>query len=44
MSEWLVGSCASGIAPTQYLKISCGCKNTPPAEPDSYKLEVVGGY
>jgi hypothetical protein len=29
---------------SQYFKISCGCKDTPPAEHDSYKLEVLGGY
>jgi hypothetical protein len=29
---------------SQYFKIFCGCKDTPPAEHDSYKLEVLGGY
>jgi len=23
---------------------ACGCKDTPPAEHDSYKLEVLTGY
>jgi hypothetical protein len=29
---------------SQFFKISCGCKDTPPAEHDSYKLEVLNGY
>jgi hypothetical protein len=29
---------------SQCFKISCGCKDTPPAEHDSYKLEVLNGY
>jgi hypothetical protein len=29
---------------SQYFKISCGCKDTPPAEHDSYKVEVVTGF
>jgi hypothetical protein len=28
----------------QYFKISCGCKDTPPAEHDSFKVEVVSGF
>jgi hypothetical protein len=36
----------TSLAPgkSQYLKISCGCKDTPPAEHDGYKLEVLNGY
>jgi hypothetical protein len=29
---------------SQYFKIPCGCKDTPPAEHDSYKLEILNGY
>jgi hypothetical protein len=41
-STFLTGTLAAGKS--QYFKISCGCKDTPPAEHDSYKLDVVGGY
>ena len=41
-STYLTGAIAPGKS--QYFKISCGCKDTPPAEHDSYKLEVLGGY
>jgi hypothetical protein len=41
-STYLSGTLAPGEA--QYFKISCGCKDTPPAEHDSYKVEVIGGY
>ena len=41
-STYLTGAVQPGKS--QYFKISCGCKDTPPAEHDSYKLEVLGGY
>jgi hypothetical protein len=41
-STYLTGSIEPGKS--QYFKISCGCKDTPPAEHDGYKLEVLGGY
>jgi hypothetical protein len=41
-STYLTGAIAPGKS--QYFKISCGCKDTPPAEHDSFKLEVQGGY
>jgi hypothetical protein len=41
-STYLTGAIQPGKS--QYFKISCGCKDTPPAEHDSYKLEVLGGY
>ena len=41
-STYLTGAIEPGKS--QYFKISCGCKDTPPAEHDSYKLEVQGGY
>lgn len=28
----------------RYFKVTCGCKGEPPAEHDSYKIGVVGGY
>ena len=41
-STYLTGAIEPGKS--QHFKISCGCKDTPPAEHDSYKLEVLGGY
>jgi hypothetical protein len=41
-STYLTGAIEPGKS--QYFKISCGCKDSPPAEHDSYKLEVLGGY
>lgn len=41
-STYLTGAIQPGKS--QYFKISCGCKDTPPAEHDTYKLEVLGGY
>ena len=41
-STYLTGAIEPGKS--QYFKISCGCKDSPPAERDSYKLEVLGGY
>jgi len=37
---------SGGIAPgaSRLFKISCGCKGNPPAEHDSFKLQVVAGY
>jgi len=34
------------IAPGQwrYFKVACGCKDSPPAEHDSFKAEILGGY
>ena len=29
---------------SKYFKIACGCKDSPPAEHDSFKVEVVSGY
>jgi ABC-type lipoprotein release transport system permease subunit len=29
---------------SKYFKIACGCKESPPAEHDSFKVEVVSGY
>lgn len=29
---------------SRYFKIACGCKDSPPAEHDSFKVEVLGGY
>jgi hypothetical protein len=41
-STYLTGAIEPGKS--QYFKISCACKDTPPAEHDSYKLEVMSGY
>jgi phytoene dehydrogenase-like protein len=41
-STYLTGSLAPGHS--QFFKISCGCKDTPSAEHDSYKLEVLNGF
>jgi hypothetical protein len=41
-STYITGTLAPGKS--QYFKISCGCKDTPPADHDSYKLEVLNGY
>jgi len=41
-SIYLTGAIEPGKS--QYFKISCGCKDSPLAEHDSYKLEVLGGY
>jgi hypothetical protein len=41
-STYLKGTIEPGKS--QYFKISCGCKDTPPVDHDSYKLEVFGGY
>jgi hypothetical protein len=41
-STYLAGALEPGTS--QYFKISCGCKDTPPAEHDSYKVEIIRGY
>jgi hypothetical protein len=41
-STYITGTLTPGNS--QFFKISCGCKDTPPAEHDSYKLEVLNGY
>jgi hypothetical protein len=33
-----------GPGESQHFKIACGCKDSPAAEHDSFKAEVVGGY
>jgi hypothetical protein len=38
-STYLRGTLAPGQS--EYFKIDCGCKDTPPAEHDSYKLDVI---
>lgn len=29
---------------SKYFKIACGCRDSPPADHDSFKVEVVGDY
>ena len=41
-STYLSGTLASGDS--RYFKISCGCKGSPPATHDSFKVQVVGGF
>jgi len=41
-STYLSGSLGPGEV--QYFKITCGCKDSPPAEHDSFKVEVVKSY
>ncbi len=41
-SSYIIGSVAPGE--TRYFKVACGCKDTPPAEHDSFKAQVFGGY
>jgi len=41
-STYITGALAPGKS--RYFKISCGCKDTPPAEHDNYKIEVLNGY
>jgi hypothetical protein len=33
-----------GPGESKHFKILCGCKDSPPAPHDSYKLEVISGY
>lgn len=28
----------------RYFKVACGCKDSPPASHDSYKIQVIDGY
>ncbi len=41
-SSYVTGDIGPGEE--RYFKVSCGCKDEPPAEHDSYKIEIVGGY
>jgi hypothetical protein len=41
-STYLTG--ALDVGSSRFFKISCGCKDTPPAEHDSYKLEILTSY
>ena len=41
-STYVSGTLAPGEE--RNFKISCGCKDTPPAEHDSYKVQILGGY
>lgn len=33
-----------GPGESKYFKIACGCRDSPPADHDSFKVEVVSGY
>jgi hypothetical protein len=41
-STYISGKIAPGES--KNFKISCGCRDSPPAEHDSYKVAVIGGY
>lgn len=41
-SSYVTGDLGPGEE--RYFKVSCGCKDEPPAEHDNYKISVVGGY
>ena len=41
-STYVSGTIEPGAS--AYFKISCGCNNSPPAEHDSFKVEVVKGF
>lgn len=41
-STYISGKIAPGES--KHFKISCGCKDSPPAEHDSYRLQVIAGY
>ena len=41
-STYISGSVAPGE--TRHFKIACGCKDTPPAAHDSFKVQVRGGF
>jgi hypothetical protein len=41
-SSYITGTIQPGSS--RLFKISCGCKGSPPAEHDSFKVLVVGGY
>lgn len=40
-STYLSGAIEAGAS--RYFKISCGCKDSPPVDHDSYKIQVIGG-
>ena len=41
-STYVSGSIAPGES--RNFKVACGCKDTPPAEHDSFKAQVRGGF
>ncbi|PZP38454.1 MAG: hypothetical protein DI585_07315 [Pseudomonas fluorescens] len=41
-STYVSGAIPAGTS--RLFKISCGCKGAPPAEHDSFKLQVIAGY
>lgn len=41
-STYISGSVAPGES--RHFKVACGCKDSPPAEHDSFKAEVRSGY
>ena len=41
-STYISGSVSPGES--RHFKVTCGCKDSPPAEHDSFKAEVRGGY
>ena len=41
-STYISGTIPAGAS--RLFKVSCGCKGTPPAEHDSFKLQVISGY
>jgi hypothetical protein len=41
-STYIAGSIAPGES--RNFKVACGCKDTPPAEHDSFKAQVRGGF
>jgi len=41
-SSYLSGTIAAGES--RYFKVACGCKDAPPEEHDSYKIQVLSGF
>lgn len=41
-SSYISGTFAAGAS--RYFKVACGCKDAPPAEHDSYKIQVTSSY
>jgi hypothetical protein len=41
-STYISGSVGAGES--RHFKVACGCKDSPPAEHDSFKAEVRGGF
>ena len=41
-TSYVSGIVAPGA--TRYFKVNCGCKDSPPAPHDSYKVNIVSGY